>query len=44
MVGDDAHAGLAGEALVGPFGKPKPDAVISAQGVSAGEDEAAGWG
>jgi hypothetical protein len=30
MVGDDAHAGLLCEVLLGPFGKPKPDTVISA--------------
>ncbi len=40
MVGDDADAGLICEALLGPFGKPKPDAVIPAQRVAAGEDEA----
>jgi hypothetical protein len=36
MVGEDAYAGLLGEALLGPVGKPKPDAVISAQCVATG--------
>ena len=42
MVSDDAHAGLCGEALLSPFGKPKSDAVISAQRVAAGKNEASG--
>jgi len=44
MVGDDAHAWLIAEAPLGPLGKPKPDAVISAQRVAAGEYEASGRG
>ena len=40
---DYAKIRLAGEALLGAFGKPKADAVISAQRVAAGEDEASGW-
>jgi len=43
MVGNDAQAWLITEALLGPPGKPKPDTVISAQRVAAGENEAAGW-
>jgi hypothetical protein len=43
MVGYDAHAGLTGEAVFSPFSKPKPDAVIAAQRVAAGEDEASGF-
>ena len=42
MVGEDAHAGLVSKAPFGPLGKPKPDAVIGAQRVAAGEDEASG--
>jgi hypothetical protein len=44
MVGDDAHARLCGEALLGPLGKPEADTVIRAQRVATGEDEAAGCG
>ena len=44
MVGDDAQTWLVRESLLGPLGKPKPDAVISAQRVAASENEASGWG
>ena len=44
MVGDDAHTGLVTKALFGPLGKPKPDTIISAHRVTAGEDEAWGLG
>jgi len=44
MVGDDAHAGLLSESPLRPLGKPKPDAVISAHCVAAGEDKASGLG
>ena len=43
MVGDDAHAGLCGESLLGPLGKPKPNTVIAAQRVAAGKNEASGF-
>jgi hypothetical protein len=44
MVGDNAHAGFPGEAFLSPLGKPKPDTVISAQCIAAGENEASGFG
>ena len=38
------HGGFGAELLGGPFGKARTNAVITAQRVAAGEDEAAGWG
>jgi hypothetical protein len=43
LAGDDFYLGLIGETPLGPRGKPKPDTVISAKRVAAGEDQASGW-
>jgi hypothetical protein len=43
LTGKDAHAGLSLEALLSPLSEPRPDAIISAQRVAAGENEASGF-
>ena len=39
LAGDDLKAGRAGEALFGPLSEPRPDTIIFAERVAAGEDE-----
>lgn len=40
LAGDDAQAGVGGEVIFDPVGEPGAEAVIAAEGVAAGEDEA----
>jgi hypothetical protein len=42
VIGNDAQIGLLGKAIFRPLSKPKPDAVIPAQRVTAGENQASG--
>ena len=44
LAGEDAEAGVGGEVIFDPLSEPRAEAVIAAEGVAAGEDEAAGLG
>jgi len=43
MAGQRLNFRVLAKALLGPAGKTKPDAVIAAQRISAGKDQASGW-
>jgi hypothetical protein len=44
LPGKDADGGVVAKLFFGPYSKPRADAVIPAQRVAAGENEASGFG
>ncbi len=43
LASENANAGVVAESMRGPLGKPRPDAIVAAQRVATGENQAVGF-